>query len=269
MKNYILWENGAPLFDESIGQAQPSVDAYILPGSKVRGAVIVCPGGGYSHRAEGHEGADICEYFNSLGLNAFMLKYRLAPYCYPAELYDIQRAVRFVRFNAEKFNIDPEKIGVMGFSAGGHLAVMGIEQYDNGLESGDEIDRVSCRPDFGILCYAVCTLDQPYSHVGSAYNLLGKEAYENDKELVAKLSGENSVPDDCPPVFIWHTGEDDCVPVMNALKMAEVLSEKRIPYELHIFPKGPHGIGLAKDWKGADRWPEQLAGWLADNGLRA
>ncbi len=269
MKSYILWENGAPLFDPSLEQDQPSLDAYILPGSKTRAAVIVCPGGGYCFRAEDHEGVQICEYFNSLGINAFMLKYRVAPYTYPAELYDIQRAVRFVRHNAESFNVDPEKIGVMGFSAGGHLTVMGIEQYDGGLDSGDGIDRTSCRPNFGILCYAVCTLDQPYSHHGSAYNLLGEEAYNNDKDLLARLSGENSVPDDCPPVFIWHTGEDDCVPVMNALAMAEALSEKKIPYELHIFPKGSHGIGLAKGMEGAERWPEQLAGWLSDNGWRA
>ena len=103
----------------------------------------------------------------------------------------------------------------------------------------------------------------------SRNNLLGEEAYNNDKELLARLSGENSVPDDCPPVFIWHTGEDDCVPVFNALKMAEALSEKKIPYELHIFPKGWHGIGLAKGMEGAERWPEQLAGWLKDNGWRA
>ena len=269
MKNYILWENGAPEFDASIGLSEPSINAYILPGEKKRGAVIICPGGGYNHLEDKREGGPICEFFNSLGMNAFTLYYRVAPYHYPVELWDIQRAVRYIRKNADMFNVDPDKIGVLGFSAGGHLCTMAIEHFDYGLDTGDEIDRVSCRPDFGILCYAVCTLGHSFSHQGSGRYLVGDDAYEEkNAELLRKLSGENSVPDDCPPTFIWHTGEDKAVPVMNAVTMAEALSEKKIPYELHIFPHGHHGLDLAKDAGGAERWLSLVAAWLKDNNFR-
>ncbi|MBR6559402.1 MAG: alpha/beta hydrolase [Clostridia bacterium] len=267
MKNYLLWENGAPGFDPSIGQAEPSVDAYIIEDGKEHSAVIVCPGGGYTHRAEDHEGKQVCEFLNSHGINAFMLKYRLRPYRYPIELYDVQRAIRFVRYNAEKFGVISDKIGVLGFSAGGHLSVMAIEHYDYGRDDGDEIDRVSCRPDAGVLCYAVCSLEKDFGHVGCAINLLGEETYNNDKELVTRLSGENSVRDDCPPVFLWHTAEDDCVNVANSIAMATALREKKIPYELHIFPYGDHGLGFGLDRPGVKRWSYLLAEWLGEIGF--
>lgn len=269
MKNYLLWENGAPMFDASIGLPEPSVDAYILPGEKKRGAVIVCPGGGYNHLEDVREGGPICEFFNSLGMNAFTLYYRVAPYHHPVELWDIQRAVRYIRKNADAFNVDPDKIGVLGFSAGGHLAVMSMEHFDYGLKDGDDIDRVSCRPDFAVLCYAACTLGLPYSHRGSARYLFGNDIFEDDFGRLRIYSGDVSVPHDCPPAFIWHTCEDKAVPVMNAVKMAQALSDKKIPYELHIFPDGHHGIDLAKNFEGgAKRWTDLVAAWLKDNNFR-
>ena len=266
MKNYLLWEKGAPGFDHSVGQSEPSVDAYIIDDEMPRSAVIVCPGGGYTHRAEDHEGKQICEFLNSHGINAFMLKYRLSPYRYPAQLWDVQRAVRFVRYNAEKFCVIPDKIGVLGFSAGGHLTVMAIEHYDYGRDDGDEIDRVSCRPDVGVLCYAVVSLEKEYAHKGSARELLGSDGY-TDKELLSRLSGENSVPSDCPPVFLWHTADDDCVPSANSLNMAKALRDKNIPYEMHIFPTGNHGLGLGLDRPGVKLWSPLLAEWLKEIGF--
>jgi len=266
MKNYVLWENGAPGFDASIGLPEPSIDAYILPGEKKRGAIIVCPGGGYNHLEDTREGTAICEFFNTLGMNAFTLHYRVAPYHYPIELWDIQRAVRYIRKNADELKVYPDKIGVLGFSAGGHLCTMAIEHFDYGLDTGDEIDRVSCRPDFSVLCYSASTLGLPFSARSAAKYLIGEDANEEkNKELLRKLSGEASVPDDCTPSFLWHTCEDKAVPVINAVVMAQALSEKKIPYELHIFPHGHHGLDLAKGAVGVERWTALVDAWLKDN----
>ena len=260
-----LWENGTPLFDESFGQPEPTLTPFLLPTYKEgqkHGCVIVCPGGGYGMRAE-HEGWPIAKMLNEGGISAFVLNYRVSPYRYPAELYDIQRAVRLVRHRACEFGIDPEKIGVLGFSAGGHLAAMGITQYDDGLAGGDEIDKVSCRPDAGILCYAVISLGAN-THGGTKYNLLGGEP---DPVLAEKLSGENAVRDDCPPVFMWHTAEDGGVLVENSLNMALALSAKKIPFELHVFPHGPHGLGLAPSLPDVAQWAHLCVVWLKGMGF--
>ena len=260
-----LWENGTPLFDESFGQPEPTLTPFLLPTYKegqTHGCVIVCPGGGYSGRAE-HEAWPIAKMLNEGGISAFVLNYRVSPYRYPAELYDIQRAVRLVRFRAGEFGIDPEKIGVLGFSAGGHLATMGVTQYDGGLDCGDEIDRVSCRPNAGILCYAVISLGIN-THGGSRDNLLGRPA---DPDLVRKLSGELAVKDACPPVFMWHTAEDGAVPVQNSLNMALALREKNIPFELHVFPHGAHGLGLAPSMPDVAQWSSLCVNWLKGLGF--
>lgn len=259
-----LWEQGAPYYDKALGQPEPTLTPYIAEGAKEkRGCVIICPGGGYQLRAY-HEGEPIAKMINEIGVHAFVLNYRVAPYKHPTELEDGLRAVRWVRYNADKYGIDPEKIAILGFSAGGHLAVSVSTQFDYGREDGDEIDKVSSRPDLSVFCYAVCTLEQPYAHMGSRYNLLGREA---DEELVKSLSGPNAVREDMGPVFMWHTFNDASVPVQNSLMMATALREKNIPCELHIFPEGRHGLGLAPEHPHVAQWASLLQNWLKHNGV--
>lgn len=255
-----LWENGTPLYDASYGQPETTITPYIVDNGDPTGAVIVFPGGGYCMRAD-HEGEPIALMLNEAGISAFVLDYRVAPYKYPAALLDARRAVRYVRKNAAKFNIKPDKIGVLGFSAGGHLAVTAIEQFDYGMdaaEAADDIDLVSSRPDAGILCYPVASLRE-YTHTGSRDTLLGVPA---DPALVDKLSAEISVREDMPPVFMWHTAEDNGVPVQNCLHLACAMSAKKLPYELHVFPYGPHGLGLAPQFPNVAQWAPLLCNWL-------
>ncbi len=252
-----LWENGAPLFDETIGQEEPSITPYLIESDKPVGCVIVFPGGAYLGRA-GHEGEPIAKMLNDAGFHAFVLNYRVAPYHYPVMLYDEQRAIRYVRYHAKEFNIDPEKIGVLGFSAGGHLAVMAMQQYDLGLSEGDEIDRVSCRPDAAVLCYPVVSLlKEGHGHMGSAGYLLGDQGH-----LAKSLSGEYNVKENDPPVFIWHTSDDEGVHVANSLNLGVALREKGIQFEMHIYPHGHHGLGLAKSDPVVSRWTRELCDWL-------
>ena len=268
MENIKLWENGAPYFNAEHGQDEPSLTPFVLPiekdedgNVKKRGCVIVCPGGAYMGRAE-HEGNPVSEFFNSQGLSAFTLNYRVFPYDYYAIRADVNRAVRWVRYHAEEYGIDPDKIALLGFSAGGHLATMGSTNYDRGLDEGDEIDRVSCRPDAALLCYAVISMTRETTHEETRYVLIGRFEEDFKEKLVRQLSGELAVTEDTPPTFIWHTADDGCVKVENAIKMAAALSEKKVPFELHIFDKGPHGMGLGYYCPGADRWSELAANWL-------
>lgn len=263
---YKLWENGAPGYNAEYGQAEPALTFYPADDGIGRGCVIVAPGGGYSHLAP-HEGEPIAKMLNAGGINAFVLRYRLKPYVHPAMLDDAQRAVRFVRYNAAKFGVNPRKIGMLGFSAGGHLTATAVTLFDDGKKEGDEIDRVSCRPDAGVLCYAVTSLDDPvYGHVGLACNLLGK-GREGFMELSALLSPVKQVRGDTPPVFLWHTSEDSVVDVRNAYSMASALREKNIPCELHVFPKGRHGLGLVPDDPHAAKWSALCIEWLAELGF--
>ncbi|MBR6807442.1 MAG: alpha/beta hydrolase [Clostridia bacterium] len=268
MENIKLWENGTPYYDESFGQSETYLTPHIVPETldengnvKKTGAVIVCAGGGYEFRAD-HEGNPVARFFNQYGISSFNLAYRFAPYNYYAIRADINRAVRWVRYNADKYNIDPEKIAVLGFSAGGHLATMGVTQYDRGLDDGDEVDRTSCRPDAGILCYPVVTLESDYTHRGSRNNLLDGIEEPLYSELIHKLSGQNAVTEDTPPIFLYHNADDECVPVENSINMATALSAKKIPFEFHVFEKGEHGGGLY-DWlEGTRQWPHLAANWL-------
>jgi len=237
-----LWaKKDIPLFDESFGQEPPALEERVIEGAK--NCVIVIPGGGYEWEAWDHEGDAIAKALNKNGISAFILRYRFKPYHYPVMKYDINRAVRVVRSMAGKYGYRPDRIAVLGFSAGGHLASLGITHFDRGREDGDEIDKISCRPDLGVLCYAVLNIGGKFTHEGTSVNLLGGK---NDPELAKALSAENSVTKDTPPCFIWHTAGDPVVPVENSLTFASALSEKKIPFELHIFPEGPHGIGLAE-----------------------
>ena len=254
-----LWENGAPLFDEKIEQEEPSIVEYLVDSQEPRGAVIVCAGGAYCGRTY-HESVPVAKMLNDAGFNAFVLNYRLCPYSYPAMLYDIQRAIRVVRYRAKEFNINPEKIGVMGFSAGGHLCIMAMEKFDVQFPPYDEIDKISCRPDAAVLCYPVVSLLQiPDGSPRTSRSLFGG-VY--NPELAKELTGEFNVNDNNPPVFIWHTSDDEAVNVTNSMKLGMALREKNIQFEMHIYPHGKHGLGLAEGDEVVSRWANEACDWL-------
>lgn len=257
-----LWEGrSVPYFDASIGQKRPSITAF--PGEKGRGAVIVCPGGGYVNKAQ-HEGTPIAEMVNRFGVNAFTLDYRVAPYRHPAPLTDAQRAIRYVRAHADELYVNPRKIAILGFSAGGHLTCSAGTCYDAGDPASDDpVERVSSRPDAFIPCYAVVSFVQ-FSHGGSAANLLGDKL---DLRTRRDRSPDEHVTPDTPPAFIWHTAEDGGVPVENSLLLASSLSRCGVPFELHVFPFGRHGIGLGADNPLAGQWPGLLGKWLQEMGF--
>lgn len=259
MENIKLWAKNTPYYNPEFGQEETTITPYLVKdGNPHKGLVIVCPGGAYSGRAD-HEGEPIARMLNKAGISAAVLNYRVAPYHHPTMLTDANRAVRFVRYHAFNWEIDPEKIGILGFSAGGHLAVSACEHYDGGREGGDEIDRCSSRPNAGIFCYPVATFIPEYTHMGTLHNLLGENP---DPQLQHQLSGENSVPDDCPPIFMWHTSEDSAVDVNNSLELARALRKKKIPFELHVFPYGGHGLGLAEKNANVSQWAGLLVNWL-------
>ena len=259
----LLWPDGAPGAKGDGPADKPTLTICLPDGEKATGtAVVVCPGGGYGFLAVGHEGKDIAEWFNKLGVAAFILEYRhrARGYGHPAPLQDAQRAVRTVRARAAGWKIDPAKIGIMGFSAGGHLASTAGTHFDKGdPEAGDPIERVSCRPDFMILCYPVIALGEPYTHRGSQQNLLGKDA---DPELVRSLSSEKQVTAQTPPTFLFHTDEDRGVPAENSVYFYLALRRAKVPAELHVYRTGRHGLGLAPGTPGTSSWPECCEGWL-------
>lgn len=256
-----LWEYGTPGFIKEYGQEEPTVTPYLLENDKKNGCVIVCPGGAYVGKAA-HECGVIAEMLNEKGVSAFTLDYRVFPYKYPFITGDVLRAVRFVRFHAERFGIDPDKIGVLGFSAGGHLASSAMNCFDYGKE-GDEIDRVSARPDFGILCYPVVSFEK-YAHAGSKQKLIG--GLPNEKALSVRLSLELNVREDTPPAFIWHTMDDSGVDARNSLELALAYRSHNIPCEVHLFQHGKHGVGLGEGYHNVWQWVPLLGEWLKENG---
>ncbi len=259
-----MWMHGAPYAVGNKDEDCPAITPYLVEGDD-RPAVIVCPGGAYGARAC-HEGEPIARWLNGLGISAFVLRYRVAPYTYPCALLDVQRAIRTVRYKAEHFRIDPNKIGVLGFSAGGHLASNAGTSYDKGNEDAEDvIERESCRPDLLVLCYPVITLKEPFTHAGSRENLLGKDA-ELDK--AEQLSSEANVTGDTPPTFLWHTSDDEDVPVENSLMFAAALSKHKVLFDLHVYAKGRHGLGLAEDKEHTREWTAACASWLAYNGFK-
>lgn len=263
--NIKLWDN-IPLYDESYNSEDnancPSIDTFFIEDGNIHSCFVVCPGGGYSHRAD-HEGANIAEELNKIGISAVVLNYRVAPYTHPVELADAKRAVRYIRYYADKFNIDPNKIGIMGFSAGGHLACIEAEYYDKfELDAVDEIDKISARPDLLALCYSVITAGKDISHVRSANNLLGDKT-----EYIEDMSCEDNIREDMPPVFLWHTFEDMSVDCRNSLVMAAKLKEAGIACELHLFPDGRHGSDLATDIEGTNQWFALFENWLKRQGF--
>ncbi len=258
----LLWPNGAPGAKGQGDADKPSLTIYPAPADKATGmAIVVCPGGGYAHLAMGHEGQDVARWLNSIGVSAFILKYRHAPqYQHPAPLQDAQRALRTVRARAAEWKINPKRIGIWGFSAGGHLASTAGTHFDDGnAKSADPIERVSCRPDFLILAYPVITLKPPYAHMGSRNNLLGKNP---DPKLVEELSNDGRVTPQTPPTFLMHTNADTGVVAENSVRFYLALRKNKVPAELHIFEKGPHGVGLAPKDPALSIWPHLLAAWL-------
>lgn len=258
-----LWEEDIPGYESVEEKFAPYMKPYLLENDSPRGAVLVLPGGGYGGRAD-HEGDPVAMWLNSIGLSAFVVHYRVAPYRYPHPLLDAQRAIRLVRHHAEEWNIDPDRIGILGFSAGGHLAATASTYFDEGNpESADAVERHSSRPNASILCYPVISFKDHY-HEGSMFNLLGEEPSEDKRQA---LSLERAVKPETPPAFLWHTADDGAVPVENSLMYARALSEQRIPFELHVFPEGRHGLGLAEADVSVAQWTGLCEGWLRKIGF--
>jgi acetyl esterase/lipase len=259
-----LWQEGAPYAQGYELEDKPAVTPYLVEtASGTRPAVVVCPGGGYGMRAA-HEGEPVALWLNKLGISAFVLDYRVAPYQHPAPLLDAGRALRYVRSRAAEWKVDTNRLGILGFSAGGHLASTAGTHYDAGNpETQDPIDRESSRPDFMVLCYPVISLGE-YRHDGSRRNLLGDEPTEENIRL---LSNELQVTPDTPPTFIWHTSDDPAVPVENAFLFAGALSRCKVPFEIHSYMTGRHGLGLAEDHPEAQTWPDLCARWLKRSGF--
>lgn len=264
-----LWTGDAPGALGKEAKDKPTLTPYFAPSSGSTGAsFIICPGGGYGHLAP-HEGVDYARWLNEQGVTGFVLKYRLATggYKHPAMMNDVLRAVRYVRANADKWRLDPNRIGVMGSSAGGHLAATALTHFDSGDPgSSDPVERVSSRPDLGILCYPVITMGAD-THAGSKKNLLGDAP---DPALVESLSNEKQVRKETPPVFLFHTFEDSAVKVENALEFAAALRRQGVTFALHIYPKGAHGMGLGTaTWNpgGRHMWTRECELWLKEQGF--
>jgi acetyl esterase/lipase len=262
-----LWGNGAPGTPPTKPQDEPMMFMTRPAAKATTTAVIVIPGGGYGSLAISYEGHDVGDWLNSFGVTAFVLKYRMhaTGHIHPVPMMDGQRAIRTVRARAAEWNIDPSRIGVLGFSAGGHLASTLGTHFDSGAEkSADPIGRVSSRPDFMILCYPVISLTSKTAHRGSRENLLGKSP---DPKLVHSLSNETQVTAQTPPTFIFQTSEDVAVPAENSVAFYLALHEARVPVEMHIFQSGKHGVGLAANVPGTNKWPELCHEWLQTRGL--
>jgi acetyl esterase/lipase len=266
-ETFPLWEHDVP---GALGNGEediPTLTIYASVNPSSTGtAVIVAPGGSYMMLAINHEGRQVANWLNSLGVTAFVLKYRLGPkYHHPIELWDAQRAVRMVRSRAKEFGISPDRIGFMGFSAGGHLASTIGTHFDSGNRAAlDRIERVGCRPDFLVLAYPVISFVAPYSHSASAENLLGADA---SRQLREELSNDLHVTPDTPPTFLFTTSADKTVPAENSVAFYLALHQAGVPAELHVFEKGPHGVGLDLGDPVLGEWPKLLANWMRERGL--
>jgi acetyl esterase/lipase len=252
-KTELLWPDGAPGAVGNEDADRPALTTY-LPAVPTGTAVVVCPGGGYRHLAMDHEGKQIAEWLNSLGIAAFVLKYRLGDrYRHPAPLQDAQRAIRMVRERAGELGVAPNRVGIWGFSAGGHLASTAATHFDAGS-----------RPDFLILGYPVISFTTQYTHKGSRAALLGENP---DPKLVESLSNENQVTPQTPPTFLFHTNEDKGVPSENSVMFYLALRKAGVPAEMHIYERGNHGVGLASKDPILSTWPARLADWFRTRGL--
>lgn len=261
-----LWPNGAPGAFGTGPKDIPTLTAFPAPADSATGAaMVICPGGGYGSLAP-HEGQDYARWLNTLGISGYVLKYRLGSsgYRHPRMLQDAARALRTVRYHAREWNLDPNRIGIIGSSAGGHLASTLLTHFDSGQpDAKDPIDRMSCRPDLGVLCYAVITMGE-FTHHGSRDNLLGPKP---SQELIRELSNELHVTTNTPPCFLFHTSEDKTVPVENSLMFATALAQAKVPFEIHVYQHGAHGMGLGSrtyDPSHWHPWVGECARWLRE-----
>jgi acetyl esterase/lipase len=248
--------------------SNPRMDVYLAPADKSTGtAVIICPGGAYGRLATGHEGIQVAKWFNSLGISAFVLKYRLPSDSIMKDktigpLQDAQEAMRLVRRNAKDWKINPNKIGIMGFSAGGHLASTLSTHYNDKVYAPS--DTTSARPDFSILIYPVISMDKAITHQGSKDNLLGLNP---SADLVAKYSNELQVNGQTPPAFLVHAFDDGAVPVENSINYTLAMKKFKVPCELHLYESGGHGFGLGRTKNTESSWPDACIKWLKQRGL--
>jgi acetyl esterase/lipase len=263
-----LWPDGAPGQHGTTTNDIPTLTPYQPDPTNATGAaMVICPGGGYQHLAP-HEGNDYALWLNQHGVTCFVLRYRLgsAGYHYPVEFQDGTRAMRWVRAHAADYKIDPHRIGMMGSSAGGHMTSMVLTHSDAGdPKAKDPVEQQSSRPDLGILCYAVISMGE-YAHQGSKTNLLGPRP---SKKMVKYLSGELQVTTNTPPCFLWSTYQDKTVPVENTLMFAEALRKNHVPFALHIYENGHHGLGLAAKppFAHPHPWAYDCLFWLNEHGF--
>lgn len=262
-----LWPAGAPgaLGTEDIDK--PTLTLYIADAAhRTNTAIVVCPGGGYRNLAMDHEGDQIARFFNSVGISAFVLKYRLGPrYHHPAQLQDAQRALQYVRHRAPEWGVAPNQIGIIGFSAGGHLASTASTHFEPAAPGvTDAISREATRPDFAVLGYPVISFTTDYTHKGSRLNLLGENP---DPALVRLMSNELQVTAQTPPTFLFHTNEDTAVPAENSVLYYLALRKAGVPAEMHIYEPGPHGVGLAPTIHPLSDWSSRLVNWLRTRNL--
>jgi acetyl esterase/lipase len=268
-----LWPNGAPGAKGTNEFDKPTITPYPASVKPNGAAVVVLPGGGYSGLASDHEGIQPAKWLNGLGVSAFVVKYRLGSngYRHPIEMWDGQRAVRWVRANAKRYGIDPKRVGILGFSAGGHLASTVSTHYDTGsAAAADTVDRHSCRPDWSILAYPVVTMDLSFTHSGSRTNLLGNSP---SQILVDSLSNEKQVTAKTPPAFLFHAKDDGVVPVKNAQAYHDSLAKRGVAVELKLYDRGGHGFGLANGVGGAPKdtvlatWAGLAVKWMGAQGF--
>jgi len=268
-----LWPNGAPgnnecpqpeeTFNGKMVRfvSEPTLTIYLPDKEKNTGAaIVICPGGGYAIEAMDHEGYQYAEYLQSRGIAGIVLKYRLPYGHHEIPLVDTQYALRTIRYNAREWGIDPVKIGISGFSAGGHLASTSATHFDNGkANSGDPVEKMTSRPDFAVLIYPVITFNEQWGHMGSRENLIGKN---HDLKLIRYYSNELQVTTETPPTFLLLADDDKGVSPRNSIEYYSALKEKGVSAELHIFREGGHGFGMNKTGKPHDQWPDMLISWM-------
>ncbi len=268
-----LWPNGAPGNNECPQPEEmfegrrvrfvsdPTITIYLPEKEKNTGAaIVICPGGGYWIEAMDHEGYDYAEYLQSKGITGIVLKYRLPYGHHEIPLMDAQQAIRMVRYQAEEWGIDPQKIGISGFSAGGHLASTAATHFNDGdAASSDPVAKISCRPDFAVLLYPVITMNEQWSHIGSRENLLGKT---HDLKLIDFYSNELQVTAKTPPTFLALADDDKGVLPKNSIEYYNALKKNDVPAEMHIFREGGHGFGMRKTGKAHDHWPDIMVEWM-------
>ena len=266
-KTELLWPDGAPGALGTEDADKPALTLYLPNRMQATGTlVVVCPGGGYQNLAMDHEGHQVARWFTSRGVAAAIVKYRLGPrYRHPAPLQDVLRAIRLMRSRSADLGVRPDRIGVMGFSAGGHLASSAATLFARkDALVGDTLSTVSSRPDFAILGYPVIVFGADVTHKGSQRNLIGESP---SQDLVTRLSTDRQVTAQTPPTFLFHTSEDTAVPPQNSVAFYLALKNAGVPAELHIYEKGRHGVGLAPDDRELSTWPDRLLGWMRGRGL--